>query len=1143
MSRYSDVQSVADALFLQRGEEVLARETVSELSTKKKASKPRLIVLSRTIGSSGGGGATLSIVSIDEDGRHAKIKSAFAVDRMVDISNEGSFDATFNCGASGMLSVSFESHIQREMFVSATRRAQSSLSSGARQGGSGMADGGLGAIRGVLSEAVGAEVEADAAARVRKLRQDKRRVFTVEEELHLLRHMGNGGAGFDDIRQFQAVLLRQQKEAELRSIDLLTSSEACWKRAQQQVQDLIKDVEDVEQRIEEYSTNLLSKKNVIQQVEHENNTLQRKQQNLEQLYIMMSDLRDQLSLAPATVQLLERLRKEPETGLVNFFSDGNNALTLSVAMRHMQSVLHNPKLDADFPITAVSERKLFFVEQRRMITQRSKSYIVSIISTYEEKYLLDRSRYSRGASLVWKLHTDLSCKLLNISDIVCALARIDVEGFQNTLRRYRASMQKVYALEISRFLKSLRMQVRKVNTWKGPFLLGTSSSRSEAISTHMETTQAGETPRLFRGPSVSTPGLTPRMMRGEDDFDGSRGPAGGGPLALNTSGDDHTRLSIEFPGVADLKVVGNIPASSVELYHDPNTLHRLDARAASSSVTNTLKSMAPTSTGGGYVRPDLAFAIALQSVVLAILYEESILLRCFGLTPADAKYGIVAETEVPEAKESPARSDAGTTPSSPRVVLEEERGQMLQDSLLELFGGDDTTHLLQVFQGGPIAPKRSSSRASSRDVGLPPRHPGRSSSTSGYGRDGAVSGVVSGFPHRRSGSNLSSLHSNSGGDSEDDKSFSADGEEARSGYRGGYLARSMRQLASFFVEKCDRIYCIPVLCMIRAYAATSEQTTMLPAKSAFCQALLGDLEKIMAGGVMRFVAEQTESIQQCRKKFTVRPTGLLNCFAKMPPFFLRLEAIHNALADGVCDRTEYASIAVSLVDQSFDALDLVTNMKSGEEKNETALKLNELISRKVSHILDGAPSDMGSLKWVFVQQYRHQSFFCAFYSTMPSNSFAVELLQDHYATAKVKRDRFEELYLTRVLLVRRFPSFGSFVLSAESLALVYSQEDLRHHRSLAPEAVKQVIKGLEKELGSGISASAQRMKKHFLRDVDLLGGEASFHKTLLQRTWQHFSTLLLQKFDFLTKLLSWPLYRDMSMPLSRADVTRMLAEY
>ncbi|GET86221.1 hypothetical protein, conserved [Leishmania tarentolae] len=1137
MSRYKELQPTIDGVFRRRGEEVVAHETVSEISSKKKASAPRLLILSNFLDRSGG--ATLSIVTVDPSGQRVKIKSAFAVDRLVNISNEGSFDATFNFGASGVLSVSFESHIQREMFIAAARRirAAPSSSTGTREG---HADHPLSTIRGVLTEAVGAQVEADAAARVRKLRLDKRRVFSSEEENHLLRHIGDNRVGFDDIKQFQELLLRQQKSSELRSLNLLTTSEASWQEAQQQVQDLLHDVEEVGQRIEEYSSHLLSKKSVLQQVEHDNNTLQQRQHNLEALYIMMSDLREQLRLAPATMALLSRLRTLPEDGLVAFFSEGSNAVTLSVAMKHMQGVLHNPKLDSDFPITAVAERKAFFLDQRKMITQRSKSYIMAIITSFEATYLADKSRYSRDALLVWRLHVDLAHKLLNISDIICALDRIDMEGFHTALRKYRTSMQKVYVLEITQFFKCLKKQVKKVNTWRGPFLLGTSASRKEAMSMRMETAQSGETPRMYSRGSQSTPALTPRMMRFGEDSDYGAG-AGSRAASRLGSHEDRTHLSVQFPSVADLSMASSVPASAIELYQNANTLRRLDALAETSSVVSGMKSLNPASTsGGGYVRPDLAFAIALESSVLAVIHEEVILSRCFNL------FSDLAEQSVND-KDSAGPSNASANPQAddPKSTgAGEDRAQMKQESLLELFGGTDADHLVRTLQGSSRSASAQHSRSSSQNIGLPPRPPpaGYGGGSRGYGE--------SSFPHRRTSSVASSSRYGSGSNSSDANGLDGSGPvdessgASRIALHRNFLIRSMRDLALFFVEKCDRIYCIPILCMIRAYRTTAADKAMLPSRSSFCQAMLAEVETVMVGGMMRFVAEQTDSIHRCRKRYVVHPTALLHCFSKMPALFMRLEAVHNALARNVCDRTEYASIALSLVDQSFDTLDQITNVKAnGEGQSTEQLKLNKLIAQKVHTVLDGVEADAHSLKWVFVQQYRHQSFFCAFYSTIPSDSFAVELLQDHYTSAKEKRDRYEELYLTRVLLLRSFPVFSVFVLSAEDLSMIYSKEELRHHRALSVDAVRKVVGGLDKEMRSGVRASATRMKKHFLHDVDLNGNEVSFHTTLLQRTWQHFSTLLLHKFDFLEELLTWPVYHDIPTPVTRSDVVAMLAAY
>lgn len=1089
MSRFSDVKVALEEVFRQRMEEVQAGEFVSELGAKKRSSQPRLLVLCRPLSSGfGSSSATLNIVSVatNRQGMGMKLKQAFAVDRLVDIAHDGNYDATFNFGASGMLSVSFESHIQREMFVAAFRRLQDLT--GGRHPSKRDTAADTGVIRGVLSAAVGAEAAADAASRVRKLRQEKRRIFTVEEEQYLLKHMR--GTSFDNVKGFQEVLLARQKEAELTSLDLLVRSMQAWDVSKNQVIGLVGKVEELEGRIEEYSSHLLSKKGVVTEVEHTNNTLRRKQQNLEQLYVMMAEIRDQLSLNPSMLALLRRLRTEKDATLIAFFSEGNNAQMLSEAMRHMQMVLHNPKLDADYPIAAVTERKQFFLEQRRMIAGRSKTYIMEMIAKYEGIYLADKTRFSRGDRLVWRLHSELTSKLLCIGDIIQSLSKIDMEGFMCVLRRYRTGMQKVYSLEVSRFLKGLRKQVKKVHPFRGPFLLGSSASSEQAMAMRMETAQAGETPRLYRGTPAVSPQLTPRLMASFEEDSNAGGRA-------STAGGDAT-LSIEFPS-SSLFASGGI-----ELYADPNTIRRLEVKAAGSSVLTNLKSLSPDSTtGGGHVRTDLAFAMALQSVAICILHEEYIMHKCFDLTDAapdrDPTTAAGHTSAITESAVGGGDGGRGQLPEQQNAeMVAEERAALLLESLKEIFAGDTIASLADATGAGCGDPY----------LGLPPRYP--------VGQQGSSP------PSRRSSQTDTLPDANSLRKSP-----------------VNFLVREMVDLTKFMMEKCDRIYAIPALCMVRAYHS---HPSMLTVQSTYCKTMLKEVENVLMSAVMTFVADQTESIARCRKRYLIKPTALMHCFARMPAFIQRMEAVHSLLAPNVCDRTEYASIASSLLNQSFDALDFVTNVKSsGDAGDEGKLTFTELLRQKF-YALEGHDTQMSSMKRGFVEQYRHHSFFCAFYATLSPGSYAAGFLQEHYESSKVKRDRYEELYLTRVLLVKDFPHFGVFALSAEDLSTIYAQEELHYHRALTPEAVRRIVERLEREMRSGVSSSSARIKRHFLANIESRN-EESFQRTLLQRTWQHFTKLLLQKVDFLTQLLTWPMYEGIHMPLTRAEIVEILSSF
>ncbi|RNF04342.1 hypothetical protein TraAM80_05237 [Trypanosoma rangeli] len=1030
-----EVRSLVELVFRQRHEEVLTCESVIVIGrgTSNKGSKARLLALCRPFASSSSlpsyvTQTTLNVVQV-KSGRVAKVKLVFVVTRLVDVSHDGSFDATFNFGGSGMISVAFESHIQREMFVAAVHKVQRDLqpqlTAVSRD------------VQALLTDALGAEVEADAAARVKSLQHEKRRALTAEDEQRLREFLGWNG--FDDIRSAEKRLSTRQKEAELSSVEVLLTSVGAWEAVRSHITELIMDVEGLEGRIGQYSRQILSKKEQLQRIEHQSNVLQRKQRNLRKLHEHLEALCSQLSLPPHTSTLLLRLQSTRDEELVNFFAEGNNAKLLSVAMKHMRSLLQNKKLGTDYPITAVAERRAFFMEQRRMIAQRSKAYILATISKYETTYRADRARYSGNGRLVWRMHLELMAQLASIRDVITALVHIDLEGYIAVLRRYRASMQRVYALEMHKFFKYVRTHVKKVGH-RGPFLLGMRDSSGETLANHMETTEAGETPLRVWGTGNSVASTPVASLL--------RTPNGG------NGEEEEGMICIELPTARD---------AGLRLYDVADA-----CEASASAARNSSLSLASgwTGTSGGKLRPDLALAMVLETTFSIVLQEEETLRQCFGIVAKATKDDKTGEL---------------LRPFNENVLATyaEDAARLLNDSLLELFGGDKL-------------------------VQFPP------STANLYDRKMAFSDADGGADSRSSGN------------------------DATQAQQACYLLRQLVEIAEFCGEKCDRLYAVPVMVMLQAYRCEGTPTS----ESVFCQMLLQALEPVVAATVSRSIAEQTASIATCRKRYFVHPGGMLSCFTKFPAFVQRMEAVHNALPPAVCDRRKYAAIALSFVDQAFEALNYITHLGGAEARSGTKLSFLESIEKRAAKWLDGL--DNNSVKRGIIQQYRHHAFFCAFYASLPETAYAVELLRERYASSRTLLDHYEEAYLTRILLVKNFPEFGTFVLVAEDLAQIHSREELRHHNALSVEAVRRVLRCLPQEVRSGIPSSSRRMKKHFLRDVTDQKEEGSFHCTLLQRLWQHFSALLLQKIDFLNALLRWPMYTGMEMTVTRAEVLALL---
>ncbi|KEG05976.1 hypothetical protein DQ04_16861000 [Trypanosoma grayi] len=471
--------------------------------------------------------------------------------------------------------------------------------------------------------------------------------------------------------------------------------------------------------------------------------------------------------------------------------------------------------------------------------------------------------------------------------------------------------------------------------------------------------------------------------------------------------------------------------------------------------------------------------MALETTLGAVLQEEEILHRCFGIAAENGD-------DVAEANEDSNIRVVTPFNGSVMAACETDAAVLLAESLLELFGGDK---LVQFPSSGTASAYTSPQlRGSEVEFGS------RSTTT-----------------NPEAGSN-----------------------NGRGKPQKCFLQQQLVSFAEYCGAKCDRLYAVPVMVMVKAYKRDGTPT----AASALCQQILQALERVVASTISRCVAEQTASIAACRKRYVVHPAGMLCCFTKLPAFVQRMEAVHNALPQAVRSRTEYAAVALSFVDQAFEALNYISSLASPEAGGHVRLNLIEAIARRANKLIDGL--DTKSIKRVFLQQYRHHAFFCAFYASLPPSSYAVELLRERNDASLVQRDRYEEVYLTRVVLVKDFPEFGTFALVAEDLAQVHSREELRHHNALSVEEVRRIVRCLPREVRNGIPSSSRRMKKHFLRDVAGRQEEESFHCTLLQRVWQHFCTLFLQKIDFLESLLRWPLYAGIEMPITHAEISQLL---
>lgn len=1207
-------------------------------------------------------GGILHTLEIKSDNQ-VRLRHSLPLSRLVGTSHEsgGKVDLTFDFGASGMFSVQFESNIQREMMSAAIRRLKGSTPAGQK------AEGGLaGGIEGL-----------EEATRVVQ-HQQRRGVFTLEEEEKLLQYIG-GEAGLDDTQHFQEALLHQQKSTELRLLQTLVQSSSMWATAKEQVHTLMKDVETVEQRIALHSANLLAKRITIQQIEHDNNTLQRKQRNLEDLHETVKRLKDLLQLEPAAEQCLRQLSSIPDDQLPSFFASDKNIHDISNAMRHMHTVIQDTNLQHDFPIAAVKERKEYFLKQRRIIVFRSKEFLFTLIEKYEKQYLEDNTRWSRGKTLVWKPHDELHRVMLQMSEIIKAMGRIDMEGFTSLLRRYRLAMRRVYAVEINSFYSLLEEQIKTLasSASKRAFLLGEPHSFEWCVGFRSEMLPPGDAlPPRGSMPLPSPHELTMQVPPTNAAAGGLNNNNNNNTIPFNRSGEkkdgsviippvpEKLRLSFQLPlfcssvlspftpsGTSLLP--SSIYASGLQLYANPSSFsdprlwqvkfHHKSTR--SSICCGPLKGEK-----GGYLRPDVAMAMALQCTLQALMVEEFVLSWCFGveegyhhrryyanrtatriagggLRGRRAGSGYRAGEEILlEPPLSPKLLGLGISPKE-RRMHQEHQAYLLQECLVEIFGGDISSFsIIDQVQGIGARMLWVGQAVAKPPQALLRRHRRRRNGKSGEDGDG------------ERGSGVWSL-------SDEDEDGEQEGEQSRTDYLNGdrensltdspnhhvvtntqvffntqrilkqnFLFQLITRLAHHVTTSCDKTYVIPILSMLQSLSTpTLHAAAMEPApkvrdpdhpaeeegvgvdmeevhrdvddeeekrkeppplqaptsQSTFAMILLREVESTMAGAMLQHMEEQSSSITRAKKEYCIRPTPLFVGFTNLPLYIYRMEGLMNLLCPHVSENSQYTSIMTTLMDQLFAALDEITGVATGhagsagvkgwgvaldewediqdekdpdhkkkskkKQKNHQSigspahlpvrLKMRETVLQKF-HALTLDKYQMDSNKAKYIQQYRHHAYFCTFFQALSPLSHAAAALQKFYDISAEKRNQYERLYLERVLLLEELPVFGSFTTTAQELLEVYSEVELRHHRAVSVEAVKATVFAMNTEIPKGIERCAERMKQHFLRDVSPDSIALQFHKTLLQRTWQHFCRLMEQQYAFMEGLVQWEIYQS-----------------
>lgn len=882
-----------------------------------------------------------------------RLRHSLPLVRMASVSRIGHAELTFDFAASGMFTTLFESSIQCDVFLAAVRKLQGGGVSVAAAAASATASAAMAQVEGGLG--------GDAAA------AGPSSLFDAVEQEEV---MDLTGEALDNAQRCEAALAHQQKTAELQLTSTLVESSGMWKEAREKVVTLINDVEAVEQRIALHTANLLEKQSIIEQVEHQNNSLQRKKENLNEVLSTVERLRGLLQLDPEAEECLHRLHDTPEGDLPQFFDNPANVELLSSAMKHMHDVIQDAQLLVDFPIAAVRERKKWFADERRFVVVQSKVFLFAAISKQERRYLMEDERRSSDRILRWRLHDGLCCELFCMRGLLKATEPIDVEGYISLVRHYRGCVRRVYSLDFAALYHSLDQQLLTAPpSSRKRFRLGRRLSDEEVRRLRAETLSPGDDiPSLTSLPLPSASELSrqsqPEALEDgdmEDDDDGEFSlpyrvpkPTVPGPgvepgvTILPEVKPASQRLQVDYrcpilsvksvttsstsSETVELLTALQTSLSSLEVFSSPKRLRKLagEVRArpppwlswpgsrigggsgggscccGSSGATTTSSSASSVRRGSGHLPPDITFAIAMQCTLQAVLLEEAVLREAFGVSSVRQEF-------------------------------------FFMESLLEILGGDPSSLFANLQLFGERTVERMSRFVDA--VKLP------------------------------GGNNRSPRPQGEGGIDEGFRFGDEDEEEEARNTRAAQRAQEMQQairrhtlhhramkLTRRMAEQCCGTYVIPILCMIQYLKATFANdknstssnsngetdinfnknnmaddkvaaAATTASSSSFALVLLRDVESVMAGALMSHIEEQRLSIERSKADYLVHSMPLLSGFVNLPLYVYRMEALLHRLAVKVCDATHYQSMLTRVASQLFSALDevtLVSSSRSGD---------------------------------------------------------------------------------------------------------------------------------------------------------------------------------------------------------------------
>lgn len=929
------------------------------------------------------------------------VKRSFAVSRLQQTTTEGTTSVAFSVDKDEVL-LTFESPIQRDVMLAAIKRqTRGMLGQGGRTG-----------LFGTVASAYSATL--DGAPKPQQTIQTtnlttKKVVLAPEEASQLLATLSDLNEDLSDMPHFDEALGDRIRDLEHEAANAVAESEAAWCRVSQGVEAVLQDVVILEDRVEQYSREIVARRPVIDAIEHESSRLQRSQGNLQLLLKQLTSLCDQLTMSNEDVETLKQLRQAAiGNNLPPFLMNEGNFLRVVHVMDSVDSIVGLTTLEKDFPLSAVRERQTQMKQDHLFIAECMKFFMAQYIDHAVDELVGDKRNFSGSTRIVWKRHELLLKKLSMMHHATPTIKKKDVEGFMRLLRQYTDSIRLVIYMEYHRFLKSLRAHTRRIG-WRGPFLLGSSASNEDQLKVLMTSREIGATP-IRSNCSVDTPGTITPARSSISLVNGD-----------TTAKEDDEILEVTLPNLK--KCGASVFASNV------NVPSRVVLQSAASSVTAKVMGTSSPSV----LRPDVAFGMLLDAVCDISLGEEELLRGTFLLgAPTQTKQPAKGKRKGKKEGEKVSLLDDGDANVKCAIATEEEK--LLMASLNEIFSGNDMVYLDNCDERGvPVC--------------------------------------------------------------------------------NNMLLSEMLDFVGFLGNSCDPIYTVPILSMIdglleRPPIRSSDFMTQL------LKALSGKVSEVHRASC----ASQTNSVRSCGRKALKSMPALLPSFSRLPLLINWIENMNAALEFVNWQHAD--RMVLDLVQQAFETLDMVSHVGASSANGKQDFLPGADNQQHVEERDEegGEVVDADMIRRGYFVQFRHHAFFVAAVRTSLAPHMQ-ELLASRVTGCEGLRDRFEELYLTRVLFAKGFPILYRFVTVAEDLLTTYQMAELVHNRATSYDNVESLLANLCDQLERGIQETADRLTRHVTAGIDTQSTEEGFHKTLLGVTWTHFADLLVRKVEFLERLV------------------------